>query len=66
MQENKIEDAKQIYLKVILLGDGRVGKTSLLNQLTINSFNSSYRPTIGADFRTFSILLTNEKVVIDL
>lgn len=37
-------------LKVIILGDSGVGKTSLMNQYVNSKFNSQYKATIGADF----------------
>jgi small GTP-binding protein len=35
-------------LKILLVGDSSVGKTSLLNQATTGSFTVDFRPTIGA------------------
>ena len=37
-------------LKVVLMGDGAVGKTSLRTQYLGEGFESSYHETIGADF----------------
>ncbi|KAJ3158277.1 Ras- protein Rab-7 [Geranomyces michiganensis] len=37
-------------LKVVLLGDGSVGKTSLRNQFIHKRFADTYKATIGADF----------------
>lgn len=37
-------------LKVIVLGDSGVGKTSLMNQFVSQRFSASYKATIGADF----------------
>ncbi|KAI8585964.1 P-loop containing nucleoside triphosphate hydrolase protein, partial [Geranomyces variabilis] len=37
-------------LKVVLLGDGSVGKTSLRNQFIHKRFADAYKATIGADF----------------
>ncbi|EAY15800.1 small GTP-binding protein, putative [Trichomonas vaginalis G3] len=37
-------------LKLLLLGDASVGKTSLLNQFVNREFTSSYKATIGSDF----------------
>lgn len=38
--------------KVLIIGDAGVGKTSLRTQFFHNSFTSSYRATIGANFLT--------------
>ncbi|TPX69100.1 hypothetical protein SpCBS45565_g02704 [Spizellomyces sp. 'palustris'] len=39
-------------LKVVLLGDGGVGKTSLRYQFIHKRFTLAYKATIGADFIT--------------
>jgi Ras-related protein Rab-7A len=37
-------------LKLLLLGDASVGKTSLLNQFVNREFTAQYKATIGSDF----------------
>ncbi|XP_033508224.1 ras-related protein Rab7-like isoform X2 [Nicotiana tomentosiformis] len=39
-------------IKVIVLGDCGVGKTSLVNQYVFKKFRQQYKATIGADFAT--------------
>ncbi len=39
-------------LKIILLGDSGVGKTSLMRQFVQGKFENRYKATIGADFFT--------------
>ncbi|KAH9271346.1 hypothetical protein BASA83_006436 [Batrachochytrium salamandrivorans] len=39
-------------LKVVVLGDGNVGKTALRNQFVHRQFVQGYKATIGADFIT--------------
>ncbi|KAK9383346.1 small GTPase superfamily [Kockiozyma suomiensis] len=39
-------------LKVIILGDSGVGKTSLMQQYVSKKFSNQYKATIGADFLT--------------
>ncbi|KAJ3213197.1 hypothetical protein HDU67_003175 [Dinochytrium kinnereticum] len=46
--------------KVVLLGDGGVGKTSLRHQFLHRKFASSYKATIGADFITKDVSLPGE------
>ena len=41
--------------KVILLGDANVGKTSILNRLTIDAFDQNQNATMGAGFKTKDI-----------
>ena len=44
-----------IRCKVALVGECRVGKTSIVNQLVKNSFNGSYQTTLGIDYNQFEI-----------
>ena len=37
-------------LKIILVGDSGVGKTSLMNQYVKKRFTKNYKATIGVDF----------------
>ena len=37
-------------LKILILGDPAVGKTSLMERFVNNDFSALYKPTIGADF----------------
>ncbi|KAG0170412.1 Ras- protein Rab-7 [Apophysomyces sp. BC1021] len=50
-------------LKVVLIGDGGVGKTSLRNQFIHKRFTNTYKATIGADFITKEVLLDDGKKV---
>ncbi|CAD6233581.1 unnamed protein product [Miscanthus lutarioriparius] len=43
---------RRMLLKVIILGDSGVGKTSLMNQYVNSKFSNQYKATIGADFLT--------------
>ncbi|KAH0929988.1 hypothetical protein HID58_015715, partial [Brassica napus] len=42
----------RILLKVIILGDSGVGKTSLMNQFVNRKLSNQYKATIGADLLT--------------
>jgi len=46
---------RKVLLKVIILGDSGVGKTSLMNQYVNKKFEHKYKATIGADFLTREI-----------
>ncbi|KAI2494247.1 Rab-like small GTPase [Fragilaria crotonensis] len=50
--------AKKHTLKVILLGDSGVGKTSLMNRYSTGKFTGQYKATIGADFLSKEIVVT--------
>lgn len=53
---------KKVLLKVIILGDSGVGKTSLMNQYVNKKFSNQYKATIGADFLTKDVSI-DEKLV---
>ncbi|KAI9887828.1 MAG: hypothetical protein M1823_000350 [Watsoniomyces obsoletus] len=53
-------------LKVIILGDSGVGKTSLMNQYVNKKFSASYKATIGADFLTKEVLVDDRLVTMQL
>ncbi|KAK3691541.1 Rab GTPase ypt7 [Vermiconidia calcicola] len=72
---------KKILLKVIILGDSGVGKTSLMNQYAQSAykmngspnvtqvnkkFSASYKATIGADFLTKEVLVDDRLVTMQL
>lgn len=54
---------KRSFLKVIVLGDSSVGKTSLITRYVHKTYSDSYKATIGADFLTKYIKLDNYKIV---
>ena len=45
----------QYVFKVIIIGPGAVGKTSLLHRFVENKFSFRYKMTIGADFLSKTI-----------
>ena len=49
--------------KVVLTGPGAVGKTSLLNRYITNSFQQSYKITIGVDFVSKTLKVDPDLVV---
>jgi len=57
---------KKVLLKVIILGDSGVGKTSLMNQYVNKKFSASYKATIGADFLTKEVLVDDRLVTMQL
>lgn len=57
---------KKSMLKVIILGDSGVGKTSLMQQYVNKKFSTQYKATIGADFLTKELVLDERKVVMQI
>ncbi len=52
--------------KVILVGDGRVGKTSLLLRFTENRFSAEYKKTLGTDFAVKNVIVNGEEVKLQI
>ena len=53
---------KKVLLKLIILGESGVGKTSLMDQYVNRKFSTAYKATIGADFLTKEVVI-DEKLV---
>ncbi|XP_057525092.1 ras-related protein RABG3c [Amaranthus tricolor] len=51
---------RRMLLKVIILGDSGVGKTSLMNQFVNHKFTNQYKATIGADFLTKEVQIDDK------
>eukprot|EP01105_Mastigella_eilhardi_P028001 TRINITY_DN8972_c0_g1_i1.p1 TRINITY_DN8972_c0_g1~~TRINITY_DN8972_c0_g1_i1.p1 ORF type:complete len:202 (-),score=72.98 TRINITY_DN8972_c0_g1_i1:53-658(-) len=59
--------SKRLLMKVVILGDSGVGKTSLMNQFVSRKFTfGSYKATIGADFLTKEFLVDDRVVTMQL
>lgn len=57
---------KKVLLKVIILGDSGVGKTSLMNQYVNKKFSNQYKATIGADFLTKEVIVDDRVVTMQI
>uniref|UniRef100_A0A1D1Z3Y9 Ras-related protein Rab7 n=1 Tax=Anthurium amnicola TaxID=1678845 RepID=A0A1D1Z3Y9_9ARAE len=57
---------RRTLLKVIVLGDSGVGKTSLMNQYVHQKFSQQYKATIGADFVTKELLIEDRLVTLQI
>jgi len=44
---------KKLRFKITVIGDGRVGKTSLIKKFTLGTFETDYVETIGAQFSNY-------------
>jgi len=57
---------KKVLLKVIILGDSGVGKTSLMNQYVNKRFSTQYKATIGADFLVKEVMIDEKLVTLQI
>lgn len=51
--------SKKQFLKIVILGDSGVGKTTLLQQY-VNQKVGMSKPTIGADFQKKEVMIDNQ------
>ena len=51
--------SKKNFLKIVILGDSGVGKTTLLQQYVNQKLPSNAKPTIGADFSKKEVMIDN-------
>jgi len=57
---------KKVLVKLIILGDSNVGKTSLMTQYVNKKFEENYKATIGADFMTKEVDINGTLVVLQI
>ncbi|KAI6657449.1 Ras-related protein Rab-7a [Oopsacas minuta] len=57
---------RNVLLKVIILGDSGVGKTSLMNQYVKKKFTNKYKATIGADFLNKEVMIDDRLVTLQI
>ena len=61
--ENSIEENDYyIKLKIMLLGDSTVGKTSILRRYCKNEFSNKYATTIGIDFQFKNMIKFDKRI----
>jgi len=56
--------SKKNFLKIVVLGDANVGKTSLLTRYTEDKSPISTKPTIGADFKKKEVVINESTVTV--
>jgi len=61
-----MSSSKPIFLKVVLLGDGGVGKSSLMQRFVSNKFDSAPFHTIGVEFLNKDIEVDHEKYTLQI
>ena len=61
--EKKVDEILLPFLKMVIVGEGGVGKTSLLKLIMGEEPGTSYIPTVGVDVKEFDTELRNTKLV---
>ena len=61
-----LSNQRKTTLKLVILGNSGVGKTSLMNQFHSNKFTGQYKATIGADFLSKTIQIGDCAVVLTI
>ncbi|MFX0082683.1 MAG: Rab family GTPase [Candidatus Hodarchaeota archaeon] len=56
------EEGRRFRFKVTVIGDGMVGKTSLIKKFTQGSFKKDYVKTIGAQFSVYNKEIKGDKI----
>ncbi len=57
---------KKSFLKVVILGDSGVGKTTLLQQFVSGKVTGNAKPTIGADFSKKEVIIDGQNVTLQI
>lgn len=52
----------ELIFKILILGESRVGKSSVLNQFTENVFVENLPPTLGIDYKIKKVKCDNVEV----
>ncbi len=58
----ELDTSRKFRYKVTIVGDGRVGKTTLIMKYTQGSFKKEYIKTLGAQFYTYDKEINNDKI----
>jgi Ras-related protein Rab-9A len=57
---------KNVLLKVVILGDGGVGKSCIMNRFVTNSFDSHSFHTVGVEFFNKDIEIDGENYTLQV
>ncbi|MFW9943302.1 MAG: Rab family GTPase [Candidatus Thorarchaeota archaeon] len=57
-----MNDSQKFSFKITIIGDGSVGKTSLIKKFTHGSFQKEYIKTIGAQFSRYDVEISGDQV----
>jgi small GTP-binding protein len=66
LEANKSNAGSSLIAKVVLLGDGAVGKTSIRKRYMGAGFQTMHLMTLGADFSQKDLITKNQKVSLQI
>lgn len=55
-----------LQIKILMIGDSNVGKTSILMRFVNDKFSSTFISTIGIDFKTKSLIVGNKTIKLQI
>ena len=58
------ESFRKCFIKLVVIGDSGVGKSSLIHFFQKGQFSAHFKPTIGADFANREVILDDGKVCV--
>ena len=64
--DSSIEEDYDEKIKLMVIGDKNVGKTSLIKRFCQNEFDNAFITTIGIDFQIKNIKMNNKKIKIQI
>lgn len=56
------DSGKKFRYKITVIGDGRVGKTSLISKYTLGAFDTDYVETLGAQFSNYDKEINGDNI----
>ena len=66
MSANEIERYYDIKMKILVLGESKVGKLQLINRYTKDIYGGTYLTTVGIDFQDKLIQIEDKKVKLQI
>ena len=65
-ESSSIEEDFDEKIKIMLIGDSNVGKTSLLKKYIDNEYSKNYITTVGMDFQMKCLNINNKKIKLQI
>ena len=60
------EQTRKCFVKLVVIGDSGVGKSSLIHFFQKGQFQDSFKPTIGADFANREVVVGDKVCVLQI